>query len=189
MKIVNVLDWIENEAVREEEIQSVLSDFSCSKNPEVENFIHNKAIDFAKRKTAITYLIYNEDDDLGGFFALTHKSITIPENLLSKQEQRKLRQYAVLEDGKYVVSAFLVAQVARNFQQQDRHIIGGAELLNYCMNVIEQIQRMVGGRIIILECESGNTKLEEFYRRNYFHDYDCRVDKYGKAYRIFLRLL
>lgn len=59
MKIVNILDWIENEAVREEEIQSVLSDFSCSKNPEVENFIHNKAIDFAKRKTAITYLIYN----------------------------------------------------------------------------------------------------------------------------------
>lgn len=189
MKIVNILDWIEDETVREEEIQSVLSDFSCSKNPEVENFIHNQAIDFAKRKTAITYLIYNENDDLGGFFAVTHKSITIPDNLLSKREQRRLRQYAVLEDGKYVVSAFLVAQLARNFQQTDRHIIGGAELLDYCINVIEQIQHMVGGRIIILECESGNAKLEEFYRRNCFRDYDNRVDKYGNRYRMFLRLL
>lgn len=56
MKIVNILDWIEDENVREEDIRSILSDFSCSINPEVDDFIHEKAIDFAKRKTAITYL-------------------------------------------------------------------------------------------------------------------------------------
>ena len=189
MKIVNILDWIEDENVREEDIRSILSDFSCSINPEVDDFIHEKAIDFAKRKTAITYLLYNEDNNLSGFFAVTHKSITIQESFLNKREQKKLKQYAVLEDGKYVVSAFLVAQLSRNFQASDKHIVGGAELLRCCIEVIKKIQHMVGGRIIILECEKNNLKLEEFYRQNSFHDYDSRVDKDGNEYRVFLRLL
>lgn len=45
------------ESVGEDELSSILSDFSCPKNPEIERFIHNNAIEFAKRKMSITHTV------------------------------------------------------------------------------------------------------------------------------------
>ena len=45
---VNILDMID--AIGEDEVKYILSDFSCPKNVEIEDFVKNKAVDFAKRK-------------------------------------------------------------------------------------------------------------------------------------------
>lgn len=51
---VNIQDMLK--AIGEKEVFSILSDFSCPLNVEVEDFVRNKSIDFAKRKLSITYL-------------------------------------------------------------------------------------------------------------------------------------
>lgn len=52
---VNILDMLK--AIGEEKMMKLLSDFSCPLNAEVEDFVRNKSIDFAKRKLSITYLV------------------------------------------------------------------------------------------------------------------------------------
>lgn len=42
-------------AIGEENLNAILSDFSCPINKEIENFVWHNAIEFAKKKMSITY--------------------------------------------------------------------------------------------------------------------------------------
>lgn len=66
--------------IGEKDLNDLLSDFSCPKNPQVEYFLHHNAIEFAKKGQSITYLVFdNENTNLVGYFSLTIKQISIPE--------------------------------------------------------------------------------------------------------------
>ena len=90
--VINILDLLMIEG--EETLLQRLSSFSCPINPEIEDFIHYKAIDFARRKLSITYLILDETAKLLGFFTLTHKALEIKGNLLSNTVRKKLSAHA-----------------------------------------------------------------------------------------------
>ena len=45
---VNILDLAD--IIGEEEVQSILSDFSCEKNMEIEVFVRKNALDFSKKR-------------------------------------------------------------------------------------------------------------------------------------------
>ncbi|MCI9540471.1 MAG: hypothetical protein HFG39_05320 [Lachnospiraceae bacterium] len=51
--IVNILDMLE--AIGEQNLSVILSDFSCQINEEIENFVWNNTIEFAKRITRQLY--------------------------------------------------------------------------------------------------------------------------------------
>ncbi|MCM1160291.1 MAG: hypothetical protein NC412_03615 [Roseburia sp.] len=53
--VANILDLLE--MIGEDKVNFALSEFSCSRNMEIEDFVHNNAIDFAKKKMSITYLV------------------------------------------------------------------------------------------------------------------------------------
>ncbi len=109
--VVNIFDQIKS--IGEKELREDLACFSCDVNPEIEKFIRNKAIDFARRKLSVTYLVTDADDgEILGFFALTHKAVLIPRANLSKSSLKKLERFAQLDraTGEYMASAFLIAQ-------------------------------------------------------------------------------
>ena len=54
LAIENVLDIMDYEG--EEELALILSDFICQKNDEIQTFLKDKAIEFAKKKLSITYM-------------------------------------------------------------------------------------------------------------------------------------
>lgn len=74
---VNILDIMKISG--EGGVKNDLSDFSCPTNTEIEHFVRNNSIEFAKKKMSITYLVLDaeHDSDLAGIGSLTHKSITI----------------------------------------------------------------------------------------------------------------
>lgn len=74
---VNILDMID--AIGEEELQFILSDFSCPKNLEIEHFVRKNAIEFAERKMSITYLVIDEKSRIVGIFTLIHKAVQLLE--------------------------------------------------------------------------------------------------------------
>ena len=84
--VINILDLLDT--VGEDEVKNILSDFSCPKNHEIEDFLLNSAIEFAKRKMSITYLVFDELLQFIGYFTLTHKSSLIPIDMLSKTSQK-----------------------------------------------------------------------------------------------------
>jgi len=184
----NILDLID--IFGESAVKEILSGFSCPKNPEIENFLLKNAIEFAKRKMSITYLVFDEQKRLVGYFTLTHKSALIPANALSKTSQKKISMHAKLDESTncYDVSAFLIAQFGKNYAVEDGKTISGNRLMDYVFVVLADVQHLIGGGVVFLECEE-NEKLLQFYQgdNNRFRHYGERIS--DNEHQKYLQLL
>lgn len=161
----NILDIIEDGG--EIGMQEDLSAFSSPMNPEIEDFIHNKAIDFAKRKLSITYLLTDVDDgQLLGYFTLAHKAIDIDGSCLSGSDKKRLSRYARYDQdtGTYSASAFLLAQFGKNYAVDSGKRITGKEMMEYVMDILMDIQHRIGGGVVYLDAEN-REKLRLFYEK------------------------
>lgn len=86
-------------------------------NPEIENFIILNALNFARRKLSISYLVFDEKDgQILGYFTLAHKAIEIRNENMSNTTLRKLSSHARLDTdaNSFTASAFLLAQIGKN---------------------------------------------------------------------------
>ena len=181
------------DAVGEDEVSDILSDFSCPVNHEIENFVKNNAIDFAKRKMSITHLVLNKDGKLVAIFTLTHKALELGNENLSSTTQKKIMRYAHLNQAtnSYMVSAFLIAQFSKNYANGKNFQLSGDSLMESSMNVLRIVQREVGGGIVYLECEN-KPQLLSFYQntKNTFRVFNERYSgednvKYIQLLRFF----
>ena len=187
-RVSNILDEIK--AIGEDELRNDLISFCCGKNEEIETFIRDKAIEFAKRKLSITYLVEDENDgSILGYFTLTHKSIVVDAANLSKTSEKKLARYSRKDakTGNYMASAFLLAQFGKNYAVDDGNRISGSELLSLADAVLIDIQYRIGGGIIYLDCED-HDKIISFYSGQNFKRFDDRFDEdENKEYIQFMR--
>ena len=110
---INILDMIG--AIGETKLKQRLSEFSCPVNPEIEHFVVDHAIEFAKKKLSVTYFVINENGKIIAIFTLAHKAVEIGNMRLSNTKRRKISRYAILdtETNCYTVSAFLIAQFGK----------------------------------------------------------------------------
>lgn len=179
---INILDMIE--IVGEDGTRSILSDFSCPKNSEIENFIKKNAIEFAKKKMSITHLVMDEKGQLAAIFTLTHKAVKIRDDVLSSSQRRKIRRYAQLDEvtNSYMVSAFLIAQLGKNYAEREGEAVIGNSLLDNAMDVLTAVQRDVGGGVVYLECED-RPQLLSFYQNdnNFFRVFGERYSDIDKT--------
>lgn len=176
---INLGDVIEQ--LGEDETKSILSSFSCPLNKDIENFIKYKAIEFSKRTTAKTHLVFWQTEDeksmeFVGYYTITSKVITIDRAVLSNSEAKKLRNQGVFDAAKqeYTVSAPLIAQLGKNFNGGNDTLISGSDLLQLAVNKIRKIQKEIGGRFMYLECED-NAKLLAFYKKCNFKVFGRRM--------------
>ena len=160
---VNILDLAD--IIGEEEVQSILSDFSCEKNMEIEVSVRKIAFDFSKKKMSVTYLVFNEDTELAAIFALTHKAVQIGNDGLSKTAKKKMQRFAQLdeESNAYVISAFLIAQFGKNSGYHGEPLSGN-HLMSIVEDVLVQVQKQIGGSVVYLECEE-KEELLNFYQK------------------------
>ena len=168
------------EEVGENDVKRVLSNF-ISENEEVENFIRYKAIEFAKRKWSITYLMSDDDTkNILGIFTLTSKAVQVNvSKLLSKKVKRIAKEFSISEnDSRRITStAFLLAQFSKNLKYRDKTT--GEKLLEEALKVLEEVQTKVGGRLLWLECENTNIDALNFYKREEFgfQQFNTRYDE------------
>ena len=71
------------------------------------------------------------------------------------------------------MSAYLIAQLGKNYSENDGKMITGAELLELAWDKIKATQYMFGGMVTFLEAEN-EEKLLSFYRNNRFSQFDIR---------------
>ena len=162
-KVFNILDMAE--AIGETNLKELLSDFSCPKNEEIQKFVRTNAYDFARKKLSVTYLVVNEDNYIEAIFALAHKAVEIGDASLSNSKRKKISRYAVLDSGtgSYTVSAFLIAQFGKNYALDADKRLSGNELMDLEFEVLERVQREIGGGVVFLECED-KPQLLNFYQ-------------------------
>lgn len=161
--VIHILDLIST--LDEQAVNSFLSRFSCPQNSEIEDFIHQKAIDFARRKLSMTHLVIdNSNGKFVGYYTLAHKPILVKEDVLSKTAIKNISRFAKYDENidAYVLSAFLIAQIGKNYSIDVSERISGNELMSLAYNTLTDVQRQIGGGVAFLECED-NQKLLNFY--------------------------
>ena len=154
----------------------MLSGFSCSKNLDVERFLKKSAIEFTKKNQSVTYLVFSKDNgELLGYFTIALKPLTVRGQTVSNTVKRKLLRISELdkESDTYTMSAYLIAQLGKNYADGRNEEITGKELLELAWMVIENAQYMLGGIVTFLEAENED-KLLSFYRNNRFSQFDTR---------------
>lgn len=161
----------------EENVKSILSGFSCSLNPDVEHFLRSTAIEFAKKRTGVTYLVFRKQQDkmdLVGYYALANKCLIIHTDGLSKSTIKRLERYGTTDDeGKTIQVAMpLIGQLGKN--EAYREMISGSDLLQMACAKVYDAQRILGGRYVYLECEDKEV-LTEFYNKNGFIEFGRRA--------------
>lgn len=137
----------------EDELRQLLSEFFCDKNPDVERFLKEQSIEFTKKNQSVTYLVFsNEDASLVGYFTITIKPITVNTENFSNTMKRKIARVSELdeENGTYTLSAYLIAQLGKNFKDGANEKITGEQLLQAAIDTIKELQYMAGGMVIFL---------------------------------------
>ena len=177
-RIINIRRYIgnENPELGEDELRQILSEFSCPLNPDVERFLKYSSIEFTKKNQSVTYLVFSvADGKLLGYFTLALKPLTVRGETVSNTVKRKLLRVSELDkkSDTYTMSAYLIAQLGKNYSENDGKMITGAELLGLAWDKIKATQYMFGGMVTFLEAEN-EEKLLSFYRDNRFSQFDTR---------------
>lgn len=169
--IVNLRSCLENV-----NLPSLLSSFSCPSNPDVEQFLLHNSIEFTKKDQSVTYLVFNHESALVGYYSLAIKPISIQTDHISKTMAKKLSRVSTLDPSgqSYHTAAYLIAQLGKNYAISKNQQINGSILLSFALDTISKLKYSVGGVMEFLECED-NEFLLQFYTQNHFKPFSTRI--------------
>lgn len=176
-KVVNLSYLVEVHG--EDATKSILSQFCCPQNMDVEKFLRVNAIEFAKHGWSQTHLVfasYKKEPVLVGYFTLTNKYIMInADKKMSKTLRKRISAFATYDPNikKYCMTAPLIAQLGKNYADDYNKLISGDELLAIACDKIKSIQVDLGGKFTYLECED-KPALTDFYQKNGFYNFGKR---------------
>lgn len=147
--IINLADMLTE--MGEDATKSILFEFSCPFNRDVEYFIKHKAIEFSKQDLAKTHLVfcsYKSEPVFIGYFSLANKFILIDPDALSKSKRKRIIKFGTYNKytKKYIMSAPLIAQLGKNFKYKDKKLISGDELLKMACDKVREAQSYIGGK-------------------------------------------
>lgn len=177
---INLRDILFDELLGESVAKKLLSSFSCPLNPDVEHFLKHTAIEFSKQSISSTYLImasYKNEYVLVGYFALANKIFCIDKDSLpNKTWKKRMNKFGQFDRAiqRYTISAPLIGQLGKNFTNGYNKLITGDELLKLALDKVHEMQNIVGGKIVYLECEQ-KEKLIDFYSQNGFVNFGTRA--------------
>lgn len=176
--VLNIREYLENEDKRlgEEKLLQLLSEFSCPLNPDVERFLKQQSIEFAKKHQAVTYLVMSlEDAELLGYFSITIKPLVVKAEPFSNTTKRKLARFSEINKSEqtYNIAAYLIAQLGKNYNNSVRDRITGQELLEAAIRQTQILQYQAGGMVAFVEADN-KEKLLSFYESYGFKQFDTR---------------
>lgn len=195
VRVLNIRECLvhdSGEILGEDEIQNILSDFYCELNPDVEKFLKEQAVDFTKKQQSVTYVILDEDTASSlGYFTLAIKPLSVTLDDFSNTMKKRIARISKIDKktGKYTFSAYLIAQLAKNFSPKLKRSFSGQDVLEVAIKQIKEIQYMAGGMVYFLEAEN-NPKLLKFYEENGFKRFATKnVERNDGEQHILVQLL
>lgn len=159
----------------EDQLAAALNKFKCSKDADIEIFLHTKAIEFEKRGYCTVYLILDEEAFENGclsiqaYFTLSHKSIGInPE--VSRTVRGKIAAHREAESVHFV----LIGQLGKYIEKDDADkyhsaALSAADILNDAFDMIHRASDIIVCRGVLVECSS-EEKIHTIYK-NYGFSY------------------
>lgn len=178
--VFNIREYLsakDDKYLGEEALRQILSEFFCDKNTDVQRFLKEQAIEFTKKHQSVTYLVFaNDDASLVGYFTLTIKPITVKAEDFSKNIRRRLSRVSEFDEasGTYTLSAYLIAQLGKNYKDNANEKITGEQLLQAAVDTIKDLQYMAGGMVVFLEAENKKELMRFYEEQNGFKRFGVR---------------
>lgn len=180
--ILNIREYLRQGENGEDMLGQVFSTFSCEKNTDVERFLVQQSIEFTNKNQSVTYIVITpEYGQLVGYFTITIKPITINADSFSNRIKKKIARVSEQDavNGNYSLSAYLIAQLGKNYKDGANKAITGEQLLGLAIEKVKELQYMAGGMVVFLETED-EEKLLHFYEvENGFKRFDTKEVKSG----------
>lgn len=140
-------------------VKKLLETFKCSKNSDLESFLHNKAITFEKHLRSRTYIyIDNESKEVSAYFTIAVS--TLHTDGISSEVIKMLDGY---QSDTKSIPCFLIGQLGKS----DNCNCSGEFLLEDTIETIDQLHYAIGGRFILLDSVNVEEVIE-FYKRSLF---------------------
>ncbi|MBN2653004.1 MAG: hypothetical protein JXR63_11530 [Spirochaetales bacterium] len=170
INLLDINDYIDKSSINsskkkifrnaEKRVEQYLKSFSCSKEKDVESFLHNSAILFQKANRSRTYLIVSDNSEIIGYFSLAIKTVFL-NSFLSNNKRRYANIKKVHIDKLEIMNMFLIGQIGRNdkFSSSDLNLKG---FLGYIIPIIDEVKEKIGGSSILIEVKR-NSKLVQLY--------------------------
>ena len=161
-----------------DDMQNKFNNFVCSKNLEIENFLHENAIEFAKKNQAISHIILDtSSEDVIAYFTLTIKPICFEIGKLSKTALKRFERMAEIDFNNNTITpaAYLIAQLGK----KDSSDISLVDIFYFVDKCVLDIQNFCGGVVEFLESEN-NEKLIDMYKDKGFKTFNIRKSKSGE---------
>jgi len=150
---------------------SFLSNFSCSKNQDVQSFLTaaDKCISFEKKSRSRTYLILNEKNEILGYFSLALKTLFAQNKSIKGAIRRKInsgKPNSFIGPDLEYYNVYLIGQIGRDdsFTSKDLSL---ADILDEIYSILTEVQARVGGSSILIEVDN-NKKLVDLYKKHGF---------------------
>ena len=171
-----------------ERVKTLISDFKCSRNEDLEDFLLNSSIRMEEADKTRTFLvleegkIYNDNEKFRilGYFSLGNKAVQIA----GKLSKSKIQKLDGMSKEVEIIECYLIGQLGKNeIYESD---IDGKTILDNAMDMIELAKSVVGRRVVLVESVD-NKKVLKFYNDNGFTKIDeMEVDnkKTGKKEKL-----
>jgi len=150
------------EAKGKSSYNQLVANFSCPLNNDLEHFLKNTAIENQKKHISRTSLVYasiEEQKVLVGYYSLAIQILTLEDDM-SKSIRKIITGFT--DSRKNNVPVFLIGQMGKNYYNGYNKLISGEELFAQAIKDIKETQKLVGGRIVMIECKD-DEKLKHFY--------------------------
>lgn len=140
-------------------MHSALLSFRCSKDPDIESFLHTKAIDFHTRKLCSVYLLLNEDlfdQDIlkvEAYFTLSYKSLVADASVMSRSSIKKYggRSNAL------TLNFVLIGQLGKWMFEDERGVlqrssVSSCDILDAAFEIIQASTELIPCKHVLVEC-------------------------------------
>ncbi len=159
--------------------KQLLETFSCTKNLDLQDFLHNKALTFEQHLRSRTYLYFdNETKEIVAYYTVAI-SVFFTDGM-SKDIIKLLDGY---KDDIKTIPCFLIGQLGKSDKYEEFKI--GEYMLSDALEIIDKSHIDLGGRFILIDSVN-NQKVLSFYKENSFvaleHDESLESIKMMKPY-------
>lgn len=142
------------------QIKKLLKTFICTKNTDVQDFLHNKAITFERNLRSCTYLyVSNANKSVAGYF-----SIGITYTLTNKLDKAVVKFLDGYTDETIAIPCYLVGQLGKNDKCKDKI---GKFLLDDALSFVDKAQGILKGRFVLIDSVNDD-RVINFYKENSF---------------------
>lgn len=140
-------------------MHDALLSFRCAQDPDIENFLHSKAIEFLDRGLCSVFLLLNGELFNNGelfieaYFTLSHKSLVADEDTMSKSSIKKYGGFVTAKTLDFVLIGQLGKRVVKNEDgTYHRSSVASKEILDLAFEVIRAASSLIPCKYVLIEC-------------------------------------